>query len=55
VGRLTYRVAIPSDTAGMHNLFHVSMLGKYIHNLDLVVEYESLEIERGLTYKDMNV
>lgn len=55
MGKQTYRVAIPSDVAGMHNSFHVLMLGKYIPNRDLVVEYESMEIEEGLTYKEMHV
>lgn len=37
---------------GMHDVFHVSMLRKYIPKLDLVVEYEPLEIQEGLTYPE---
>jgi hypothetical protein len=49
---LAYRVALPPDLDGMHDVFHVSMLRKYIHNPDLVVEYESLEIQEGLTHTE---
>jgi hypothetical protein len=31
------------------------MLRKFIPNLDLVVEYEPLEIQKGLTYKGMPI
>jgi hypothetical protein len=30
VGRLAYRIALPTDLIGMHDVFHVSMLRKYI-------------------------
>jgi hypothetical protein len=36
--------------AGTHDIFHVSMLRKNIANPDVVVEYEPLEIQEGLTY-----
>jgi hypothetical protein len=33
-----------------HDVFHVSMLTKYIANPDVIMEYEPLEIHDGLTY-----
>jgi hypothetical protein len=50
VGRLAYRIALPPDLIGMHDVFHVSMLRKYIANPNVIVEYEPLEIQEGLTY-----
>jgi hypothetical protein len=47
---LAYRIALTSDLVGTHNIFHVSMLRKYIANPDVVVEYKPLEIWEGLTY-----
>jgi hypothetical protein len=44
VGRLAYRITLPPDLIGMHDIFHALMLRKYIANLDVIVEYESLEI-----------
>jgi hypothetical protein len=50
VGKLAYRIALSPDLVGTHDVFHVSMLRKYIANLDVIVEYEPLEIQKGLTY-----
>ena len=44
VGKLAYRIALPLDLVRMHDIFHVSMLRKYIANPDVIVEYEPLEI-----------
>jgi hypothetical protein len=40
------------NLVGTHDIFHVSMLRKYISNLDVIVEYEPLEIQEGLTYME---
>jgi hypothetical protein len=50
VEKLAYRIALPSDLVRMHDVFHVSMLRKYITNPNVVVEYELLEIQEGFTY-----
>jgi hypothetical protein len=55
VGKLAYRVALPADLARMHDVFQVLMLRKYIPNLDLVIAYEPLKIQEGLTYKKVPI
>lgn len=55
VGKLAYWVTLPPDLVGTHDLFHAITLRKYIPNADLVVEYEPLRIEEGLTYEEMPV
>lgn len=42
VGRVAYQVVLPPNLAGMHNIFHISMLGKYIANPDHIIKYEPL-------------
>jgi hypothetical protein len=44
MGRLAYRIALPPDLVRTHDVFHVSMLRKYITNPDVIVEYMPLEI-----------
>ena len=44
MGKLAYRIALPLDLVRTHDIFHVSMLRKYIANPDVIVEYEPLEI-----------
>ena len=50
VGKLAYRIALPLDLVGTHDVFHVSMLRKHIANPDVNMEYEPWEIQVGLTY-----
>jgi hypothetical protein len=52
VGKLAYRIALPPDLIGMHDIFHVSMLRKYIANPNVIMEYEPLKIQEGLTYME---
>jgi hypothetical protein len=44
VGRLAYRIPLPPDLVRTHDVFHVSMLRKYIANPDVIVEYKPLQI-----------
>jgi hypothetical protein len=55
VRKLAYRVALPPDLIGTHDVFHMSMLRKYIANPEVIVEYEPLEIQEGLTYVEKPV
>jgi hypothetical protein len=50
VGKLAYRIALHLDLGETHNIFHVSMLRKYIANPNVIMEYEPLKIQEGLTY-----
>jgi hypothetical protein len=49
-GEVGIQDCLTPDLVGTHDLFHVSMLRKYITNPDVVMEYEPLEIQEGLTY-----
>jgi len=44
VGPIAYRLALPPSLAEVHDVFHVSMLRKYIHDLSHVIKYESLQL-----------
>ncbi|XP_073129622.1 uncharacterized protein [Henckelia pumila] len=44
VGTLAYRVALPLNLAGVHNVFRVSMLRKYISNSFHVLNLEPLQL-----------
>ncbi|CAA0826064.1 Unknown protein, partial [Striga hermonthica] len=52
---LAYRLALPPDMSGVHDVFHVSMLRKYVHNPDHVVDFGELQVERDLTYEEVPV
>ena len=42
VGKVAYRIALPPALSGIHNIFHESMLRKYILGLSHVLSYETL-------------
>jgi hypothetical protein len=50
LGKLAYRIALPPDLVRKRDIFHISMLRKYIAITDVIMEYEPLEIQEGLTY-----
>jgi hypothetical protein len=52
IGTVAYRIELPERMSGIHNVFHVSHLGKFIHVPSLVVEpvvQKNLEVEPNLT------
>ena len=51
VGNLAYRLALPPNLSGMHDVFHVSVLRKYVPDPDKVVELEPIELKENLTYE----
>uniref|UniRef100_A0A2N9GJY8 RNA-directed DNA polymerase n=1 Tax=Fagus sylvatica TaxID=28930 RepID=A0A2N9GJY8_FAGSY len=44
-----------SPTKGVHNVFHVSMLRKYVPDCNHVVAYEPLQLREDLTYEEQPV
>ena len=52
VGEVVYRLALPLSLADVHNVFHVSMLWKYILDLSHIIELAPLRIREDLTYEE---
>ena len=46
---LAYRLRIPPELAAVHDVFHVSMLRRYVPDPSHVMEYEPLEIRTNAT------
>jgi hypothetical protein len=49
VGSLAYRLQLPESMAGVHPVFHVSMLRKYIRDPELMIEVDPIIIQHDLT------
>ena len=52
IGNVAYRIELPELMSGIHNVFHVSHLRKFVHDPSLVIEpvvQEDLEVEPNLT------
>lgn len=49
VGKLSYRLDLPQSMRGVHNVFHVSMLRKYLEDKECLILPEPVTIEQDLT------
>ncbi|KAL0546159.1 hypothetical protein IC582_016065 [Cucumis melo] len=55
IGPVAYRLALPPSLSTVHDVFHVSMLRKYVQDPSHVVDYEPLEIDENLRYVEQPV
>jgi hypothetical protein len=49
VGSLAYRLQLPESMAGVHPVFHVSMLRKFLRDPDHQIKLESIGVQQDLT------
>ena len=52
IGKVAYRIALSPDLASVHNVFHVSMLKKYVSDPSHILSQEPMEIHEDLTYEE---
>ncbi|KAL5554867.1 hypothetical protein UlMin_037103 [Ulmus minor] len=55
IGKVAYRLALPPELSSVHNVFHVSMLRKYVPDPSHVLENEPIKVREDLTYEEQPV
>ncbi|KAA0039194.1 pol protein [Cucumis melo var. makuwa] len=55
IGPVAYRLALPPSFSAMHDVFHVSMLRRYVADSTHVVDFEPLQISENLSYEEQPV
>lgn len=55
IGSTAYRLALPPELSRLHDVFHVSMLRKYIADPSHVLTSELIELKDDLTYVEQPV
>ncbi|XP_077237181.1 uncharacterized protein LOC143878846 [Tasmannia lanceolata] len=55
IGKVAYRLALPPSLSGVHNVFYVSMLRKYISDPNHVIELEPLNVREDLSFEEQHV
>ncbi|XP_077226462.1 uncharacterized protein LOC143859697 [Tasmannia lanceolata] len=55
IGKVAYRLALPPSLSGVHNVFHVSMLRKYISDPNHVIELEPLNLREDLSFEEQPI
>ncbi|KAA0048614.1 pol protein [Cucumis melo var. makuwa] len=55
IGPVAYRLTLPPSFSAVHDVFHVSMLRKYVADSTHVVDFEPLQIDENLSYEEQPV
>ena len=55
IGKVAYRLRLPPELARIHDVFHVSMLRKYIADSSHVLRDQPVELKEDLTYEERPV
>ena len=50
IGAVAYKLALPPSLAGVHDVFHVSQLRKYVPDEKHILDYSELTLRPDLTY-----
>jgi hypothetical protein len=51
-GEVAYQLELPKSLAGVHDVFHVSQLKKYLHVPEEQIPLEELTVKENLTYEE---
>ena len=52
---VAYRLDLPVELEHMHNVFHISQLGKYIPDSNHTIAFEPIEITADLVYEEQPI
>ncbi|KAL6201986.1 hypothetical protein ACLB2K_025697 [Fragaria x ananassa] len=52
VGSLAYRLVLPPELSKIHNVFHISMLRKYVADLSHVLVEQPVSLQKDLSYEE---
>ncbi|KAL4028527.1 hypothetical protein IC575_011724 [Cucumis melo] len=52
IGPAAYRLELPTELARIHDVFHVSMLRKYISDPSHVLQVQPIELKEDLSYRE---
>ena len=50
---LAYELALPPQLSYVHNVFYVSMFGKYVPDPQHVIDFQTIEIKEDVSYEEM--
>jgi hypothetical protein len=50
---MAYKLALPSALSRINNVFHISMLRRYVFDPSHILSYEPLQVQEDLSYEEM--
>ena len=55
IGAVAYELALPPQLAGVHPVFHVSLLKPFVADVSQLISYDELEIRPNTTFEERAV
>ena len=55
VGSSAYRLALPPQLTNVHNVFHVSILQKYVPDPQHIIDYRTLRVKEDALYDELSI
>ncbi|GKV11326.1 hypothetical protein SLEP1_g22590 [Rubroshorea leprosula] len=52
IGEVAYRLELPGNLAGVHDVFHVSLLRRYVLDPSHIINPEPIQLQEDLTYDE---
>ncbi|XP_022853863.1 uncharacterized protein LOC111375293 [Olea europaea var. sylvestris] len=52
IGNVAYRLALPPELSAIDDVFNISTLRKYIHDPTHMVNVQSLDVKKDMTYEE---
>ena len=52
MGEVAYRLALPPSLEGVHNVFHISQLRKYVRDESHILDHSELKLQPNLSYTE---
>ncbi|XP_028052730.1 uncharacterized protein LOC114257157 [Camellia sinensis] len=52
---MAYRLALPPQLAGVHNVFHIFMLRKYKPHSSHIINWEEINLDEDMTFEEKSV
>ncbi|XP_028093166.1 uncharacterized protein LOC114293327 [Camellia sinensis] len=52
IGEVAYKLALPPQLAGVHDVFYVSMLRKYIMHPSHIINWEEIQLNEDATFEE---
>ena len=52
IGKVAYKLALPSKMSGVHNIFYISMLRRCVRNPKHKINFEDIKVNNNVTYNE---